>query len=282
MRTTVITAFAVLALVVAAAAGAVGPYQIGAIDGPPGVAGANGVSYATELNGAKTTLTASRAGKVLRRAVLPNAWGIPVVTVDGTLGGLSHDGRTLVLGSPTFQPGTLRDSTRFAVVDTRTLALRRTIALKGDFGYDALAPDAHTLYLIQHLSATHPDRYQVRAYDLRTWQLDKTVIADRVENEWVMNGQPVARATSANGRFVYTFYSQATGEPFVHALDTVTRTARCIDVPWPASAPAADADTALVTLSPSGRILTITGAAGYGTRLELNTKTLRFARSAAA
>jgi hypothetical protein len=46
-----------------------------------------------------------------------------------------------------------------------------------------------------------------------------------------MTGYAVTRATSADGRWVYTLYQKPEGEPFVHALDTVAATAHCIDLP---------------------------------------------------
>ena len=49
---------------------------------------------------------------------------------------------------------------------------------------------------------------------------------------WVMDGYPVARAATSNGHWVYTLYSNGNNYPFVHALDTVNRTAVCIGVPW--------------------------------------------------
>src|SRR5204863_3136361 len=49
---------------------------------------------------------------------------------------------------------------------------------------------------------------------------------------WVMQGSPVARATSAGGRWVYTLYANPGGYPFVHALDTVRGRAHCVGVPW--------------------------------------------------
>ena len=45
-----------------------------------------------------------------------------------------------------------------------------------------------------------------------------------------MRGMPVTRASSPDGRFAYTLYDGAGRHPFVHALDTVGRTARCIDL----------------------------------------------------
>ncbi len=46
-----------------------------------------------------------------------------------------------------------------------------------------------------------------------------------------MGGIPIARASSAEGRWAYTLYARRGDEPFVHALDTVKREAFCIDLP---------------------------------------------------
>jgi hypothetical protein len=45
-----------------------------------------------------------------------------------------------------------------------------------------------------------------------------------------MRGSPITRAASPDGRWAYTLYDGAGGHPFVHALDTRGRTARCIDL----------------------------------------------------
>ena len=45
-----------------------------------------------------------------------------------------------------------------------------------------------------------------------------------------MRGSPVTRTTSADGRWAYTLYDGGGKTPFVHALDTRGRTARCIDL----------------------------------------------------
>jgi hypothetical protein len=47
-----------------------------------------------------------------------------------------------------------------------------------------------------------------------------------------MQGRATARATSADGRWVYTLYQNPGGYPFIHALDTVRGVAHCIGVPW--------------------------------------------------
>lgn len=46
-----------------------------------------------------------------------------------------------------------------------------------------------------------------------------------------MQGVPLTRAMSADGRFAYTLYERPTAPPFIHALDTARGTAACIDLP---------------------------------------------------
>jgi hypothetical protein len=45
-----------------------------------------------------------------------------------------------------------------------------------------------------------------------------------------MRGTPVTRSSSPDGRFAYTLYDGAGEHPFIHALDTVEKSARCIDL----------------------------------------------------
>jgi hypothetical protein len=45
-----------------------------------------------------------------------------------------------------------------------------------------------------------------------------------------MQGVPVTRVMSADGRWAYTLYQSLDGVPFIHALDTAGRTAACIDL----------------------------------------------------
>jgi hypothetical protein len=45
-----------------------------------------------------------------------------------------------------------------------------------------------------------------------------------------MRGAPLTRAMSPRGRWAYTLYDGGGATPFVHALDTARRTARCIDL----------------------------------------------------
>jgi hypothetical protein len=221
----------ILALVLVPAAAAAGPW-LGTLDGGGGISlpGAQ-VAYVTHVAQGATTVDAVRNGRVTASASLPGRWGIPYVTLNGRVGGLSANGKTLVLADRFEPTGELRAGSAFTVIDTRRLTAR-TIELRGDFGFDALSADGRTLYLIQHVSAENLLRYRVRAYDLRADRLLPRVIADKRQAGWNMTGYPIARASSADGRWVYTLYSSGDNYPFVHALDTKARTAVCIGIPW--------------------------------------------------
>jgi hypothetical protein len=162
------------------------------------------------------------------------SYGIPMTTTRDT-GGLSRDGKTLILQSPlygTYPPST---TTRFLVVNTRTLQTEGGFFLKGTFAFDALSPDGTRLYLTQHVDAKNVSRYVVREYDLTRNRLLPGRIADRTQKSWVMQGDALTRTTSPGGRWVYTLYDNYGGYPFIHALDTVRGVAHCIGLPWPST-----------------------------------------------
>jgi hypothetical protein len=150
------------------------------------------------------------------------------VAYDGSASGLSADGRTLVLIEP--RRSFPRADTTFAVVHTRTLRARDGFSLKGDFSVDAISPDGRWLYLVEYLAPRDPTRYLVRLYDMQRHRLLPDPIIDPREVGDVMRGMPVTRSYSPDGRFAYTLYDGAGEHPFIHALDTVEKSARCIDL----------------------------------------------------
>jgi hypothetical protein len=168
-------------------------------------------------------------GAIFEGPALRGSWGIPMIGNGYSAGqGLSHDGRTLVLASPA---GPYASPSKFLVGDPSRMRAARTIVLDGSFSFDALSPDASKMYLIQYASTRNLSHYIVRAYDLRTNRLLPGKIADRSEDEKTMAGSAMTRTTSADGRWVYTLYQKPSGEPFIHALDTVRAAAYCIDLP---------------------------------------------------
>jgi len=114
------------------------------------------------------------------------------------------------------------------------------VSLPGGYSFDAISPDGSTVYLIEHLSPIYGGAYQVRALDTSSGELLPEPILDPEEPEERMDGIPISRATSPDGRWAYTLYGSyetkhhrdAPGhEPFIHALDTVGQSAVCIDLP---------------------------------------------------
>jgi hypothetical protein len=253
IRWLIVGAVATAALTVSGAAQGVGPW--------PGLASAvvapsGDVSYSASRAGTSTTVRARALGAdggVIATARFAGRWGIPAITSTGIAGGLSPDGRLLLLSEPPTYTG-LRKESRFLVLSTRTLALRETISLRGEFGFDTFSANGRTLYLIQHKSQRDLVAYNVRAYDLAQKRLIPGAIVAKGESA-DMRGYPVSRAQRQQGAWVYTLYTRQTGKPFIHALATDQRYAVCIDLPWAASSQ--QIWTAHLALSRDGRRLLV-------------------------
>ena len=168
-----------------------------------------------------------RDGGVERSRTIAGAYGIPGAAYDGSNTGLSFDESTLVLAA--MEPNATR--TRLLVLDARTLRPRTPVVLPGYFTVDAVSPDGRWMYLVHYRSVARND-YEVRAYDLARGRMLPKPIVDPREPDEKMQGLPITRTVSADGRWAYTLYAGGTGdgEPFIHALDTVGRTAACIDL----------------------------------------------------
>jgi hypothetical protein len=176
------------------------------------------------------TRISTKDGSVLTSVPLLGTWGTPQITYSGADEGLSRDGKTLVLADiSNVYP---RTESRFMFLDPRTLRMRDAIYLRGDFEFDAISPNGMRLYLIQHTNVLDQSRYVVRAYDVSSNTLLPGRIADRTQKSWTMEGYPVSRIISPDGRWVYTLYGNPKGFPFVHALDTVRGVAHCVGLPW--------------------------------------------------
>ena len=252
-----------LVLLVGLAVAACVPASAAAGAGPPLPSGASGKAGAVAPGGDERLLT-RRAGDdtlvravrrgardVLRSRVIPGRWSIPPATLEGGTTGLSADGGTLVLARPTrkFPP----TSSPLAVVDTRDLVVRRRIELPGFFTVDAISPDGRWVYVIQYAGENFID-YRVRALDTGTGRLAARDVIDPREPDEQMGGLPMTRAMSSDGRWAYTLYGGGR-ETFVHALDTVGRTAACIDLEM--LAPGSDLSYVRLRVSADGRRLLV-------------------------
>lgn len=218
----------VVVLWVAAVAAASGPTVPPVGTSWPGVVSPSGrIHYMAFLRPHATLVKAvrTRDGDVVARRTIAGRFGVPAPTFD-RLGGLSSDGRTLVL-EQLDRPSLPRASSRFIVLDTRRLLVRRSFILRGDYSFDALSPHGTLLYLIEHIDQI---RYRVRALDLQTGGLLRRSVTDYRDGGTTMRGWPAARATRAG--WAYTLYVGGT-RTFVHALDTIHARAVCIFLPWP-------------------------------------------------
>ena len=186
-------------------------------------------------------------GAVERFTSLRGSFGVPGVASDGSATGLSADGRTLVLSGGVGRYPIVR--THLVVLDALHLRTRARIDAAGWFNVDAISPTGRWLYLIHYPSARDTSRYEVRAYDVADRRLVAKPVIDPREPDEAMQGFPMTRAMSADGRWAYTLYDRGGEAPFIHALDTERRTAACIDLPgltgadlsgcgssWPAAA----------------------------------------------
>jgi hypothetical protein len=211
------------------AAGAAGPPLPSSASGRAGTVAPGGTErLLARRAAADTVLIAARRsdGQVLRSRRIRGRWTVPPVTLDNRTTGLSADGGTLVLARPTraFPPA----STRLAVLDAQRLVVRRGIALRGFFTVDAISPDGRWLYLIQY-AGDDVFEYRVRALDTRTGRFAARDVVDPRNPDERMGGLPMTRVMSRDGRWAYTLYG-GSEETFIHALDTVDRTAACIDL----------------------------------------------------
>ncbi len=224
-----VVAIVVAALVLPSSALAAGPSYVA--QGGLGILSNDGKNRFVALStggGTAIARIAVKGGAVHGWATLDGEWGIPQPTFSATrLEGLTRDGKRLIVGSI----GSASPA-RFAVINTQNLRVRENFSLDGHYAYDALSPDGKTLYLTQYVDADNASRYVVRAYDLEQQRLLPGRVAEKAQRGWVMEGFAVTRATSADGRWVYTLFMRPGGYPFVHALDTVKGAAHCIGLPW--------------------------------------------------
>jgi hypothetical protein len=195
-----------------------------------------------------------RGGKVRRWWYLNGAYAVPAVAYDGTAGGLSADGATLVLTRHDPRPHSGPPVTRLAIMETdrptRTAfgeshdPFVHFANLKGEWGLVALSPDGATAFVSHYLTGVeeirpglyrplHPgtDDLAVRALDTASGRLLPGPILDRDGNRDRLDGIPYQQAGTRDGSWTYTLYAGDRRKPFVYALDTVHGRGTRIDLP---------------------------------------------------
>ncbi|HEY0318904.1 MAG TPA: hypothetical protein VGC49_11515 [Solirubrobacterales bacterium] len=251
---------------------------IGTLSAPAGVTMSGSpyryVAIQPRLSGAPTLVERIDVdgGKVGRWWYLRGGFHVPAVAYDGSGGGLSADGRTLVLTAlPRRYPP---QRSRFAILDT-AVHLRHPLrpgerrprhavsrfSLPGFYSFDAIAPDGGMVYLIHYLPSRGPIAYEVRGYEVAGGRLLSNPIVDPEEAGERMQGLPITRAMSPDGRWAYTLYDGNGKAPFLHALDTVRGLAVCVDLPQLAGRK--DLFGSGLRVDRSGRELTVLGSGPF-------------------
>jgi murein peptide amidase A len=171
---------------------------------------------------------------------------VPLLAYDGSGGGISGDGGTLVLGA--ISNGTYlarpRRLSRFAVLDTAAhlshprapdpRAPRHAVthfSLRGEVALDAISPDGEVAYFARYGAGRRAgDGFRLIAVDTASGRVLKGPL--EAEGEAPMAGAPATRTQSRDGRWVYTLYVGARdGKVFVQLLDTVGNRVSRVDLP---------------------------------------------------
>ncbi len=163
------------------------------------------------------------SGRTLAQTTIPAGFTLPQLRFDGPTAGLSPNGSWLALTSHR------QGHTDFLVGSTSLTQSFTSIALDGNFEFDALSNDGSRLYLIENLS--QPNHYQVRLYDVRSHSLSPQIVVDKTDPREPMYGFRGDSIAYPTGSFVFTVYARDTAGAFIHALPLDQPVAFCLDLP---------------------------------------------------
>jgi DNA-binding beta-propeller fold protein YncE len=180
------------------------------------------------IKGSELIDTDPLSGAQLHAIRLPAAYQLPPVTASGMPGGLSQDGKWLVLQAWDQHSGPVPTATSLVVVNTSFTSTPVQIRLDGWFQFDAVSNDGQSLYLIEYVSDTD---YRVRLYHVLARLLDPNVVVDKSDPRESMTGTRLMGVPSLSGQWLYSVYARQNDGAFVHALNLDGSFAFCIDLP---------------------------------------------------
>jgi hypothetical protein len=173
--------------------------------------------------------TNPETGAAQRTLQLPRHYELPQATISGVPGGMSQNGKWLVLQSFD-QTTSVPSASHLLVVDTSFASVPVPVELKGWFDFDAISNDGKNLYLIQYIA---PQLYHVRLYRVALHQLDPTVIVEKgASPNTPMAGIKLMSVPSPDGEWLFTLYARQNEGAFIHGLRlNGDPFAACIDLP---------------------------------------------------
>ena len=202
-----------------------------------------------------------QTGTKLQNVRMPGYFQLPPATMSGLPGGLSQDGRWLVLEKFDRTSNSLPSATHLLVVETSFGKPMQQIDLNGYFQFDAVSNDGQRIYLIQYISQTE---YYVRQFDVGIKQLNPTVIFDKSDGGAAMAGIRLSGVASPDGHWLYSVYVRQDKSPFIHALNLDgSLIAVCLDLPGSGYASNSDAFHWSVAMNADGtHLYAANGATG--------------------
>jgi hypothetical protein len=209
-----------------------------------------------------------RTGATLHTLQLPGYFQLPPLTQSGVPGGLSQNGRWLVLEALDQSAGGPVTGSHMLIVDTNYIAKPVAIDLPGWFAFDAISNDGQRVYVIEYTNA-QDQTYRVRVYEVLAGQLGPYTVVDKGGSAEPMQGVRLSSVPSPDGQWLYSVYARRDGGAFVHALNLTQPYAFCLDLAGSGSSSTADAFQWSLALSQDGRhLFAANGAKGLVTQID--------------
>jgi hypothetical protein len=212
------------------------------------------------------------SGEVLHELSLEGSYRLPRIGAAETPGGLSPNGRWLVLEAP-LTPSNALSTSRLVVLDTSFNQKPREVTIDGEYWFDGISNSGDNLYLIEYMDKQQRQHYRVRLYHVAARQLEPAIIADKRNGEQVMGGVRQQALPSDDGTWLFSLYLDSDHGPFIHALNLSDQYAICIDLPSQAKQDAAQQRLWALAMSANGNTLYAVNG-GLGLLAEIGTAEL--------
>jgi hypothetical protein len=157
---------------------------------------------------------------------MPGHFQLPQITVSGVAGGLSQDGRWLVLEQREGQIDSF--GSHMLVVDTALMKASTPIDLAGSFQFDAISNDGQRIYMIEYVSGAN---YRVRVYNVPASRLEDQIVVDKSNPNEAMTGIRLSGVASPDGQWLFSVYARPHQGAFIHALNLSNPFAFCLELP---------------------------------------------------
>jgi hypothetical protein len=167
-------------------------------------------------------------GDTVSTLQLNGAYHLPAATANGMPGGLSPDGRWLVVERFDGADAQMPTATHMLVIETSAMKVRHQVDLAGYFEFDAVDDNDINLFLIQHLNGRE---YYVRLYDLTSGSLTANIVVDKSDGNQAMAGLRLSGVATVGGHWLFSMYVREHEAPFIHALSLDGPFAFCLDLP---------------------------------------------------